>query len=130
MPVARFEMPDGRIGRFEVPEGTSPEQAQALIQESLSPQTDQPKEQPQNVLMPGSIAQQVVTGIAPDVIEGGLTGLALGTRKVYGGLRQTGLELGERLGWNAPGAEQRFTSEFDKTQEEIGSFNKISVAVE
>lgn len=128
MPVARFEMPDGRIGRFEVPEGTSPEQAQALIQESLSPQTDQPKEQPQNVLMPGSIAQQVVTGIAPDVIEGGLTGLALGTRKVYGGLRQTGLELGERLGWNAPGAEQRFTSEFDKTQEEIGSFNKRPMA--
>ena len=35
MPVARFQLPDGRIGRFEVPEGTSPEQAQALIQEQL-----------------------------------------------------------------------------------------------
>jgi hypothetical protein len=35
MPVARFEMPDGRIGRFEVPEGTTPEQAQALIAQSL-----------------------------------------------------------------------------------------------
>lgn len=31
MPVARFQMPDGRIGRFEVPEGTTPEQAQAMI---------------------------------------------------------------------------------------------------
>lgn len=38
MPVARFEMPDGRIGRFEVPEGTTPEQAQALITESLAQQ--------------------------------------------------------------------------------------------
>jgi hypothetical protein len=36
MPIARFEMPDGRIGRFEVPEGTTPEQAQILIAESLA----------------------------------------------------------------------------------------------
>jgi hypothetical protein len=35
MPIARFEMPDGRIGRFEVPEGTSPQQAQQLIASSL-----------------------------------------------------------------------------------------------
>lgn len=31
MPIARFEMPDGRIARFEVPEGTTPEQAQSMI---------------------------------------------------------------------------------------------------
>lgn len=31
MPIARFEMPDGRVARFEVPEGTTPEQAQAMI---------------------------------------------------------------------------------------------------
>lgn len=36
MPIARFEMPDGRIARFEVPEGTTPEQAQALITRSLA----------------------------------------------------------------------------------------------
>ena len=36
MPVARFEMPDGRIGRFEVPEGTTPENAQSLIEQHLS----------------------------------------------------------------------------------------------
>jgi hypothetical protein len=35
MPVARVQLPDGRIGRFEVPEGTTPEQAQALIQQQL-----------------------------------------------------------------------------------------------
>ena len=32
MPIARFQMPDGRIARFEVPEGTSPEQAQSLME--------------------------------------------------------------------------------------------------
>jgi hypothetical protein len=38
MPIARFEMPDGKIGRFEVPEGTTPEEAQSLISESLQSQ--------------------------------------------------------------------------------------------
>lgn len=35
MPIARFQMPDGRIARFEVPEGTTPEQAQSMIQQSI-----------------------------------------------------------------------------------------------
>jgi hypothetical protein len=39
MPIARFEMPDGRIGRFEVPEGTTPEQAKILIEQSLAEPT-------------------------------------------------------------------------------------------
>lgn len=36
MPIARFEMPDGRIARFEVPEGTSPAQAQTMIAEQMA----------------------------------------------------------------------------------------------
>jgi len=35
MPIARFQLPDGRIARFEVPEGTTPDQAQSLIQTQL-----------------------------------------------------------------------------------------------
>lgn len=38
MPIARFQMPDGRIGRFEVPEGTSPEQAQSMIAQQVGGQ--------------------------------------------------------------------------------------------
>ena len=41
MPVAKFQMPDGRIGRFEVPEGTTPEQAQSMIAASLGGQFQQ-----------------------------------------------------------------------------------------
>ena len=48
MPIAKFEMPDGRIAKFEVPEGTTAEQAQQLISEQIgeisTPQTQQ--EQP------------------------------------------------------------------------------------
>ena len=43
MPVARFEMPDGRIARFEVPEGTTPEQAQSMIKNQLASQAGAPK---------------------------------------------------------------------------------------
>lgn len=31
MPIARFQMPDGKIARFEVPDGTSPAQAQQMV---------------------------------------------------------------------------------------------------
>lgn len=43
MPIARFQMPDGRIGRFEVPDGTTPEQAQSLIAQSMEAAPPAPK---------------------------------------------------------------------------------------
>jgi len=45
MPVAKFQMPDGRIGRFEVPEGTTPEQAQGLITSYVSQSTPEPQKE-------------------------------------------------------------------------------------
>jgi len=45
MPIARFEMPDGRIARFEVPEGTTPEQAQTMISQMLA-QRNKPEPPP------------------------------------------------------------------------------------
>lgn len=46
MPIARFQMPDGRVARFEVPEGTSPEKATELMQAHFTP-AEQHVEQPQ-----------------------------------------------------------------------------------
>lgn len=44
MPVARFEMPDGRIGRFEVPEGTTAEEAHGIITRFLGAGGEMQKE--------------------------------------------------------------------------------------
>lgn len=52
MPIARFEMPDGRIARFEVPEGTTPEQAQAMISQMLAQRN---KPEPRAKLAPEDI---------------------------------------------------------------------------
>lgn len=37
MPIAKVQMPDGRIARFEVPEGTTPEQVMAFARENPPP---------------------------------------------------------------------------------------------
>lgn len=36
MPIARFQMPDGRIARFEVPDGTTPEAAQSMMEQHFA----------------------------------------------------------------------------------------------
>lgn len=45
MPIARFEMPDGRIAKFEVPEGTSPEQAQTMASQYFASTAPTPERQ-------------------------------------------------------------------------------------
>lgn len=69
MPIARVQLPDGRIGRFEVPEGTTPEQAQSMIQAQL-PTLSQPAatELPES-LRPRVAAPEGVPGARQ---EGGL----------------------------------------------------------
>jgi hypothetical protein len=60
MPIARFEMPDGRIGRFEVPEGTTPDQATSLIEKYLSeqkqPEPKKPEPEPETGFIAGAKA--------------------------------------------------------------------------
>jgi hypothetical protein len=88
MPIARFEMPDGRIARFEVPEGTTPEQAQKLIQDSL--QGDTGKELSRQL---GLTARAGITGAAGLPL---MAGDALNTliNMITGGVsRVTGTEI-------------------------------------
>ncbi len=37
MPIARFQLEDGRIAKFEVPEGTTPEAAQSMMERHFNP---------------------------------------------------------------------------------------------
>ena len=65
MPVAKFQMPDGRIGRFEVPEGTSPEQAQSIIAASIGGQ-QAPQERSW-----GDVATSAISNIPSSAVEFG-----------------------------------------------------------
>ena len=128
MPIARFEMPDGRIARFEVPAGTSPEEAQRMIGEMLGFETpaepQKPKETPTvggqfkefaKGLVPGAIglAESAGTGLSallPDEQERSarkaISSLAASAREPFAaapGYEETiGRKLGESVGSVAP----------------------------
>ncbi|NBW12196.1 MAG: PLxRFG domain-containing protein [Caulobacteraceae bacterium] len=105
MPIARFQMPDGRIARFEVPEGTTPEQAQELVNRELL-NLNLPKETPQ-----------------PKLEDTGFFDMV--GRAVTRGAKQTGSLLGDVLpamAAKAVGAEEyakRQMEEAAATQKEI-----------
>lgn len=101
MTIARFQLPDGRIGRFEVPEGTTPEQAQSMIQaqlptlgqpaapqlpESLRPRTAAPEGIPGARQEP-NLWQKVRPYVAPTVeaLGAGAGGLIGGGAGLMGG---------------------------------------------
>lgn len=75
MPVARFQMPDGRVARFEVPDGTTPEQAQAMIASSMPERRDPYAE----TAASQSTAENVLAGIG-----GGMKSLYLGGKQMLG----------------------------------------------
>lgn len=69
MPIARVQLPDGRIGRFEVPEGTTPEQAQSLIQAQL-PTLGQPAAPVSTALTPSVRTDAGIPGPRQDLTTG------------------------------------------------------------
>jgi len=89
MPIAKFQMDDGRIARFEVPEGTTPEQAQSMMQEHFSAAT------------PEQTATQPKPSVSSDALVGLGAGLGSGVGKVALGAQHY---LGKGLG--GIGAEQ------------------------
>lgn len=62
MPVARYQLDDGRIARFEVPEGTTPEQAQQIGQDYFASQQQPPQPEPQPVEAPQRLNLQGYQG--------------------------------------------------------------------
>lgn len=92
MPIARFELPDGRIARFEVPEGTTAEQAQKLMEGYFA----EPKEKTtgeETARQLGLTARAGITGAAGLPL---MTGDALNTliNLITGGVgKVTGTEI-------------------------------------
>ena len=97
MPIARFQMPDGRIGRFEVPEGTAPDQAVSLIEQYLSGQQKEP----------AAPKERTMLEAGKDILAGGVSGVGALTQlpgQIYGlatgdfsdtGLTKVGREMRE-----------------------------------
>ena len=79
MPVARFQMPDGRVARFEVPEGTSPEQAQTMMEAHFaSTAPPAPVAQPRGTVPEEpTLAQRVLPALAGYVGSQGTMGLGI-----------------------------------------------------
>lgn len=107
MPVARFQMPDGRVARFEVPEGTTPEQAQSMMEAHFAAQPEPvsrgatPVEQPRalpDVSKLGMRATGMPTATfgaealqGPVTMPGAIaTGLATGAERGIVGLAELG----------------------------------------
>lgn len=72
MPIARFQMPDGRIARFEVPAGTTPEQAQTMMVAHFS----QPEAIPAPAAAPEPGAAEYVSATATGLNRGAFTKFA------------------------------------------------------
>lgn len=110
MPIARVQLPDGRIGRFEVPEGTTPEQVQAFAEAQFKAPEPKKPEGP---------------GMAESAIQGGAQGASLGFGdEIMGGLAGAG-RYGISRVINAPGSSEKdFSQIYREERDKIRRDNK------
>lgn len=110
MPVARFEMPDGRIARFEVPEGTTPEQAQQQIMATMQ----QPEPAPPKSMTVRDLLKEVARqgGLTVRAGISGLAAIPAMAANVPAGMYNIGAELiqGEGKGFRFPEQSQALQS--------------------
>ena len=119
MPVARFQMPDGRVARFEVPEGTTPEQAQSMMEAHFAEQsapaapvkqargtvpTEQPRALPDISKLGMAATGTQTTPYGAEVLQGPVT-LPGAIISGLGGGAQRGVAGIAELGARAVGAE-------------------------
>jgi len=113
MPIARFEMPDGRIARFEVAEGTTPEQAQAQIAEMVSSQDVSATVDP-------TLTERIGGGIK-DIAEVGLGNLEAAATIATGAIAEPIAGFAGLLGAALPGEEGQ-GAEFVKATQDALTF--------
>ncbi len=89
MPIAQVQFPDGRIGEFEVPEGTTQEQVMSFAQQSV-----QPTQQEKTVQYPDLSNTPTQNGALENLGRGYLQG---GKNVVMGGLQAGADVLGDKF---------------------------------
>lgn len=119
MPIAKIHLPDGRIARFEVPEGTTPEQVIQFAEKqgigqiapNQKPATNEkPAVQPERHFM-----QDVIDDMGP--LERVLVGIGKGFVDVGQGAKQMGLQVVEKLGIVPQGRYDEYTRQIQQENE-------------
>lgn len=105
MPIFEITAPDGKTYEVEGPDGSTPEQALAILKKRLQPQ---PAKQPEMNLAARD------TGM----MEAGLIGAGRTIDRVGKGLKQGALEVGDRLGFSGarPELDRMKTAEDENTR--------------
>lgn len=92
MPIAKVQFPDGRVGRFEVPEGTSQEDVMSLAQKQFS-------EQKQEFPTLQEVRQQIEEERGPQTATF-TESMGRGMMDLYQGTLQLGVNVGQTLSEN------------------------------
>lgn len=82
MPIAKIELPDGRVARFEVPEGTTPEQVTAFAEKQFRSKPTAPVAAPSKGK--GGVAGGMFMGAIRDPLDAGAQLLVRGAEAVAG----------------------------------------------
>lgn len=86
MPVAKIQLPDGRVGRFEVPEGTTPEQVMEFANQQFSGKRQTMTVQEPKIDPTGTTTQRALAGVGKSFVD------------TYQGLKQLGAQAGNKIG--------------------------------
>lgn len=90
MPIAKIQLPDGRIAKFDVPDGTSQEQVMAFVQQQLAPKA--PQEPAYDPTADMSTTQKVLAGVGK-----AFTDIGRGAGQLVGLTDQSAIDEAKRL---------------------------------